>query len=111
MPEREDFEVHLATCSECSGELARYREVVSAVGALRDDVMEPPPGFVGRVMATAERPGLRWRADLRRYAHDRRIHVAAASLGGAMVGAGAIALLWWRLAHRAVSEPTRVSAA
>jgi anti-sigma factor RsiW len=111
MPEREDFEVHLATCSECAGELARYREIVSAVGALRDDVIEPPPGFVARVVATAERPGLRWRADLRRYAHDRRIHVAAASLGGAVVGAGAIALLWWRLARRAVSEPSRVSAA
>ncbi len=111
MPDREDFEVHLATCSECAGELARYREVISAVGALRDDVIEPPPGFVSRVVATAERPQLRWRADLRRYAHDRRIHVAAASLGGAVVGAGAIALLWWRLGRRAVSAPSRVSAA
>jgi anti-sigma factor RsiW len=110
MREREDFEVHLATCSECAGELARYREVISAVGSLRNEVIEPSPGFVARVVATAERPGLRWRADLRRYAHDRRIHVAAASLGGVVVGAGTIALLWWRLAHRAVSEPTRVAA-
>jgi anti-sigma factor RsiW len=111
MPEREDFEVHLATCSECAGELARYREVISAVGALRDDVIEPAPGFVARVVSTAERPGLRWRADIRRYAHDRRIHVAAASLGGAVVGAGAIALLWWRLGRRVVSGPSRVPAA
>jgi anti-sigma factor RsiW len=110
MREREDFEVHLATCSECAGELARYREIVSAVGALRDDVIEPPPGFVARVVATAERPRLRWRADLRRYAHDRRIHVAAASLGGAVVGAGAIALLWWRLTRRAVAGSPRVAA-
>jgi hypothetical protein len=32
--------------------------------------------------------------------HDRRVHVAAASLGGALVGAGAIAILWWRAARR-----------
>lgn len=111
MSEREDFEVHLATCSECAGELARYREVMSAAGSLLDHVIEPLPGFVARVAATAQQPGLRWRADLRRYAHDRRVHVAAASLGGAVVGAGAIALLWWRLAHRAVSGPGRVPAA
>jgi hypothetical protein len=111
VPEREDFEVHLATCSECAGELARYREVLSAAGSLRDEVIEPPPGFVARVVSTAERPGLRWRADLRRYARDRRVHVAAASLGGVVVGAGAIALLWWRLAHRVVSGPPGIAAA
>jgi hypothetical protein len=111
VPEREDFEVHLATCSECAGELARYREVLSAAGSLRDEVIEPPPGFVARVVSTVERPGLRWRADLRRYARDRRVRVAAASLGGAVVGAGAIALLWWRLGRRAVSGPSRVAAA
>jgi hypothetical protein len=111
MPEREDFVVHLATCSECAGELARYREVLSAAASLRDEVVEPPPGFVARVVSTVEQPSRRWRADLRRYAHDRRVHVAAASLGGAVVGAGAIALLWWRLARRAVSGPTRVAAA
>jgi hypothetical protein len=110
MREREDFEVHLATCAECAGELARYREVLSAAGALQDRTVEPPAGFVARVVSTAERPGLRWRADLRRYAHDRRVHVAAASIGGAVVGAGAIALLWWRLARR-VSSPSRVAAA
>jgi anti-sigma factor RsiW len=101
--EREDFEVHLATCSECAGELARYREVLSATAYLREREVEPPAGFVARVAATAERPGLRWRADIRRYARDRRVRVAAASLGGAVVGAGAIALLWWRLARRGVS--------
>jgi hypothetical protein len=110
MVEREDFEVHLATCAECAGELARYREVLSATGSLRDREVEPPAGFVARVVSTAERPGLRWRADLRRYAHDRRVHVAAASIGGAVVGAGAIALLWWRLARR-VSAPSRVATA
>jgi hypothetical protein len=110
MVERENFDVHLATCAECSGELARYREVLSATASLRDQEVEPPAGFVARVVATAERPGRRWRSDIRRYAHDRRVHVAAASIGGAVVGAGAIALLWWRLARR-MSAPSRAAAA
>jgi anti-sigma factor RsiW len=102
MVEREDFEVHLATCSECAGELARYREVMAAVGSLRDVLEDPPPGFPERVIAHVMEPERPWRDVVRRAASDRRIHVAAASLGGALLGAGAIALLWWRSARRGV---------
>jgi anti-sigma factor RsiW len=102
MVEREDFEVHLATCSACSGELARYREVMAAVGSLRDVLEDPPPGFADRVIAHVMQPERSWLLAVRRAASDRRIHVAAASLGGALLGAGAIALLWWRAARRDV---------
>jgi hypothetical protein len=97
-----DLDVHLATCAECAGELARYREVIASVASLRGTLEWPSPGFPERVVAHVLGPG-QWRVGVRRLAHDRRAHVAAASLGGALVGAGAIAILWWRLARRAVA--------
>jgi anti-sigma factor RsiW len=100
--EATDFEVHLATCPDCAGELARYREVLAAVGSLRDEIEEPPPGFPQRVMVHVLGTEPRWVGRVRRLAYDRRMRVAAASVGGALVGAGAIGLLWWRAARRDV---------
>jgi anti-sigma factor RsiW len=97
----EDFEVHLATCPDCAGEMARYREVVSAVSSLRDDLEAPPPGLTRRAVAAAVPPGSRLVADATRLVRDRR--VAAASVGGALVGAAAMGILWWRLARKAVA--------
>lgn len=93
---QEDLEVHLATCPECAADLARYRELMTAMYALRDDVLEPPVGFSDRLAVQLTRRDLRVRAELRRLAHDRRTHVAAASVGGALLAAGAIGLLWRR---------------
>jgi anti-sigma factor RsiW len=98
-----DFEVHLATCPECSQELARYREVMAAVGSLQGVLETPPIGFTERVVAQVTRPVWLWRSRVTRLARDRRVHVAAASVGGALVGATAIGLVWWRLGKRAVS--------
>ncbi|HEV8683375.1 MAG TPA: hypothetical protein VGS09_11490 [Actinomycetota bacterium] len=94
--EQEDLEVHLATCPACAADLARYRELMSAMSSLRDEVLEPPVGFSDRLAVRLARRDLRVRAGVRRLAHDRRAHVAAASVGGALLGAGAIGLLWWR---------------
>lgn len=98
----EDFEVHLATCPECARELARYREVIAAVGALRELQEIPPAGFADSVLAKVTSPVDLWRSRATDLVHDRRVHVAAASLGGALVGATAMAFVWWRLAKRAV---------
>jgi anti-sigma factor RsiW len=109
MADVRDFEVHLATCQGCAGELARYREVVAAVGSLRDAVEEPAPGFPDRAVAHvlgSERP---WVGRVRWLAHDRRVHVAAASVGGAIVAAGVLGLLRWRTARRGLIGP-RVAA-
>jgi anti-sigma factor RsiW len=96
----EAIEVHLATCPECAAELARYREVISAVGTLGQTLETPRADLPDRVLAHVLQAEPRWIGRARRSIHDRRVHVAAASLGGALVGAGAIALLWWRRAHR-----------
>ena len=101
----EGFEVHLATCPECAGELARYREVVSAVGSLRDSMEEAPPGFPERAVAHVLGSERRWVGRVRWLAHDRRVHVAAASVGGAIVGAGVLGLLWWRAVRRDLVRP------
>ena len=99
LPGAGDLEVHLAACSNCSSELARYREVAQAVAALRLDLDTPSELFVPRLLS--QLPAHRIRDDLRRIAQDHpRAQVAAVSLGGAALGAAAIALLWWRAARR-----------
>jgi anti-sigma factor RsiW len=103
MAEAQDLEVHLATCPACARELARYREVMEAVGTLYGSLEPVPPDLVERVLAHVASPVDLWRSRVSGLAHDRRIHVAAASLGGAVVGAAAMALVWSRLAKRAVA--------
>ena len=105
MAEMKDFEVHLATCEECARELAQYREVVAAVGSLRDAMEEPRPGFPQRAVAHVLGSERRWVGRARWLAHDRRVHVAAASVGGVIVGAGVLGLLWRRAARRGVVRP------
>ncbi|HEX2030154.1 MAG TPA: hypothetical protein VHL78_01960 [Actinomycetota bacterium] len=103
MIEPADVDVHLATCADCAGELARYREVLAAARSLRGVLESPAPDLPDRVLAHVLGPEVRWRSTLTRLAHDRRTHVAAASVGGALVGAGAIALLWARAMRRAMA--------
>jgi anti-sigma factor RsiW len=98
--DRHEVDVHLATCPACAGELAQYREVMHAVGSLRHELEEVPPGLAERVMSSIVEPERRWLDRAVRVARDRRVHVAAASFGGAILGAGAIALIVWRRAAR-----------
>ena len=100
MADRHDVDVHLATCPACAGELAQYREVMHAVGSLRHELEEVPAGLTERVMNVIIEPERRWIDRAVRVARDRRVHVAAASFGGAILGAGAIALIVWRRASR-----------
>jgi hypothetical protein len=106
MDEMTDFEVHLATCRDCADELARYREVVSAVGALGDTLEPAPVDLPDRVLAHVLEAEPRWIGRARRVIHDRRVHVAAASLGGALLGAGAMVILWRRTARRPAAVRT-----
>ncbi|HEX8100169.1 MAG TPA: hypothetical protein VF660_08210 [Actinomycetota bacterium] len=99
-----EVELHLETCVACSAELERYRSVVLALGALQDVVMEPPAGFLDRTLAQV-REGPR-RSVMSRVATDGRLQYAALSLGGALVGAAAIGLLWRRSARRSVAATT-----
>ena len=104
MPETEDLEVHLATCSNCAGELAEYRGMLSRLGSLRHESESTPHGFTAGVLAlVAAEQG--WADRALRVVHDPRAHVAAASVGGLVLGAVAIGLIWWRAARRGVVSP------
>lgn len=91
---------HLAACAACSNELRRYRAIVLELATLREDLLEPPAGFLEGVLALV--PPSRWRVLSRRAATDPRLQVAAASMGGLLMGAAAIGLLRRRSARRTV---------
>jgi hypothetical protein len=96
-----ELERHLSSCVGCSTELGRYRAVIMEMAALREVLAEPAPGFLERVLS--EIPERNWRSTLHRVASDQRVHVAAVSVGGAVIGAAAIGLLWRRVARRSVA--------
>ena len=98
MGDERDVQRHIETCAECAAELSRYRAMMTAVASLRDEWVAPPSGLVQRVVERVERPTLARRVVT--VARDRRVRVAAASVGGAVVGAGAIAVIWWRRSAR-----------
>jgi hypothetical protein len=86
-------EAHLAECAACTADLEQYRDLMAGLGGLTDVLVEPSAGFLDRVLA--EIPGPQGR--LRRVAVNRRV---VFSVGGAVVGATAVGLLWRRNARR-----------
>jgi hypothetical protein len=96
--ETRDLEVHLASCAECAGELARYRDLFAEMASLRYDLESVPPGFSEAILARVVELDHRLGERIFRVAHDQRVQVAA----GAIVGAAAIGLIWWRAARRSV---------
>ena len=93
-------EMHLASGPRCSQDLRAYRSLLLELAFMRDDVVEAPDGFLERLLA--DLPEAHRRRLLARVAADGRVQNAAFSVGGAVVGATAIGLLWWRAAHRGV---------
>lgn len=93
-------EMHLARCEDCSSDLRVYRALLDELVILRDQDVEAPDGLLERLLA--ELPDAQRRRLLLRVAADERVQYAAFSVGGAVVGATAIGLLWWRAARRAV---------
>lgn len=91
-------QVHLEGCAECTAELRHYRRVILGMAALREELVDPPDGFSTRVLARL--PEGEPRSLRGRVAGDERVQHAALSLGGAVVGATAVGILWWRAARR-----------
>jgi hypothetical protein len=98
-------EVHLSRCQVCTADLSALRAVVLELQSLRDELAEPPRGLLERLVEAIpeQRPGR-----LSRVVTDERVQHAALSLGGAVVGATAIGLLWWRAARRDPLASTRI---
>jgi predicted anti-sigma-YlaC factor YlaD len=53
---------HLRRCADCSAELARQQQLSSALGALRDAPLEPPPELLDSLLARTDQRGVRERA-------------------------------------------------
>lgn len=86
------LQAHLAACTGCAVEESRYAGLLGMVRDLREASELTPAGFAERAFARLERE-LAWRIRVRRVAHDPRARVAAVGLGGALVGAAAIAFV------------------
>jgi hypothetical protein len=74
------------------------------MGSLRHQLEETPPGFAAGILAlvAATEQGLAERVV--RVAQDPRVQVAAASVGGLLLGAAAIGVIWWRTARRGLAS-------
>jgi anti-sigma factor RsiW len=53
---------HLRRCPDCPAELALQGQLATALTALRDSPVEPPPGLLDELLARADRRGVRERA-------------------------------------------------
>jgi hypothetical protein len=105
-------EVHLASCAECSAELASYRSMLSSLAELREVEEAVPGGYLERTLELI--PGdarvrrREWRAIPERAIAAAKRRPAAASLTGAAIGFAAIGLVAWRLGRRALQDAARV---
>lgn len=97
------LEVHLQICRACATEEIRYRELLGVVRGLRDAGEPAPEGLVVRVGERTGRLDVAWRGYARRLSNDPRSRYAAAGIGGAVVGAAAIAFLLRRGSRRSVA--------
>ncbi len=97
-----ELEMHLASCGACGAELASYRELLADLGRLRDRGEEPSPDLLARTLSLVPPPSIA--ARVIGSVQDHRLLYALASLGGAAVGAAAIALVWWRVRRAAVQQ-------
>lgn len=77
---------HVNTCLTCQAEQARYRSLHRRLGALRESVVEAPPGLIGAVLVAVDEA--EQSADVSRH---NRSHgpVVAAAAGAAVVAAAA----------------------
>jgi anti-sigma factor RsiW len=88
---------HLASCSACAAEMARYERLRDALADLREVTASPPAGLLASLEAIPREAGalqtLAWRAGgvLGHVARNR-----AAYLGGLGLVAGATATALWR---------------
>jgi hypothetical protein len=101
-PRSGPYWVHIDGCSKCAGELRLYRSVLRDMAALRDDLEEPADGFLAAVLGAI--PEGEPRSLIHRVAGDKRMQHVAYSIGGAVVGATAVGLLW-RVASRKSLQP------
>jgi predicted anti-sigma-YlaC factor YlaD len=91
-------EVHLASCAACRAELLEYRRLRELLSEMAT-TPEPSEELLPAVLRSLPSEPLSSRTPA-----GARTRYALASLGGAAVGATAIAIVWWRATHRPQHE-------
>ena len=109
-----EVEEHVAGCVACGAELDAYRAMLSSLASLRELDLDPSSRFLQETLRTVRLAY--WSNRIPSVANVRvasvrvvgvvreRKDIALASLGGAVVGATAIALVARRLARRATER-------
>jgi predicted anti-sigma-YlaC factor YlaD len=103
-PPDASVERHLATCSGCRAELARYRELSRHLASLAEDPMEPPPWLLASLIETvSNRARSRLARGRRTLRAPQLAHPKIAVAGGVVVAgvAGALAIRARRRRQRA----------
>ncbi len=96
-----EVSLHLDSCAGCSRRLDQYRQMVTGLAGLRHELVQPPDTLLARILdQVPARPPL-----MVRMADDERLRRAALSVGGAVVGAAAVGIVWWRVVRRRALEP------
>jgi predicted anti-sigma-YlaC factor YlaD len=96
-------ELHLATCEACRAELDVYRRLHALLSEMAT-APEPSDELLPELLSRMPIDPTRARAFT-----GTRSRYALASLGGAAVGATAIAIVWWRRARRPHAEPAKAA--
>src|SRR5436190_23811856 len=101
-----EVELHLASCPNCSADLAAYRGLLGGLAQFREIEEEPPAGYLERTLAVVPRASRTRVAidELRdvsgRVAAGVRKRPAVTAITGAAIGAAAIGLIAWRVGKR-----------
>jgi len=105
-------EVHLASCAECSAELASYRGMLSSLAEFRGVEEDAPSGYLERTLSMVPGRSLRrlpeWREVPERVIAVAKRRPAAASMTGAVIGVAAVGLIAWRRGRKALQDATRL---
>ena len=105
-------EVHLASCSECSAELASYRGMLSSLAELREFEEDAPSGYLERTLSVvpgrSQRRLPEWREVPERVIAVAKRRPAAASVTGAVIGVAAVGIIAWRRGRKALQDSARL---
>jgi predicted anti-sigma-YlaC factor YlaD len=93
-------DLHLAGCPSCRGELQAYRSMLADLAELRDVGEDASAEALAHAIELIPTPGLGARLS-GSLAANRRLYATLASIGGAAVGATALALAIRRRSTRA----------
>jgi hypothetical protein len=108
-----EVEQHIASCADCTADLAAYRRMLTSLASFRDVEEPAPAGYLERTLALIPgsvpgRRALDWRAVSDRVVDLAKRRPAVASVTGVAIGVAAVGLIAWRRGRKTLRDVTRV---